>query len=118
MLRNSPFSTILTIILFLFVVSCNKDQTCRAQIIVVDINGIAVSGATVKLYIPASTGLTNTNVESIKTTNANGLAEFAYKDPVILNIKATTISPKKINDTTDIIKLDRSKTVQKTVIIN
>jgi hypothetical protein len=118
MSRNSQFSAILAIILSLCVISCNKDQTCRAQITVVDKNGIAVSGAVVKLYIPPSAGLTNTNVESVKTTNANGLAEFAYKDPVILNIKATTASPNRINDTTDIIKLDRAKTVQKTVIIN
>ncbi len=117
MSRNSQFSAILVIILSLFVISCSKDQTCRAQITIVDKNGIAVSGAVVKLYVPPSV-VPNTNVESIKTTNANGLAEFAYKDPVILTIKATTLSPNRINDTSDIIKLDRGKTVQKTVIIN
>jgi hypothetical protein len=94
-----------------FFTECNKDQTCRAQITVVDKNGAIASGASVTLFVaPISTF---PNIEVTKTTNANGLAEFAYKDPVILNIKA--VLGQKRSDTTELIKLERGKTVQKTV---
>jgi hypothetical protein len=113
----SRFKALLTIIsvvvISIFSSQCKKDQTCRAQITVVNNAGVAVSGATVKLFIQS---IPNSDVEVTKTTNANGLAEFAYKDPVILNIKATI--PGKMSDTTELIKLERAKTVQKTVALN
>jgi hypothetical protein len=102
------------IIASLFLTLCKKDQTCRAQITVVDGNGLTISGATVTLFVaPIPSAFPDIIVT--KTTNANGLAEFAYKDPAILNIKAT-LGIKK-NDTTEIIKLERAKTIQKTTII-
>jgi hypothetical protein len=93
--------------------ACRGDQTCRAQITVVNVSGVPVSGASVKLYV-APEGL-YPNIESEKTTNANGLAEFAYKDPVILNIEARLNNLK--SDSTELIKLDKGKTNQKTVTI-
>jgi hypothetical protein len=102
------------IIASLFLTLCKKDQTCRAQITVVDKAGLTISGATVTLFTK-KIGL-NPDIEITKTTNANGLAEFAYKDPVILDIKATL--GLKRNDTLELIKLEKAKTVQKTVIIN
>ncbi len=110
----SRFKVLLTIIsivvVSIFSAGCKKDQTCRAQITVVDISGVAVSGASVTLYLK---NIPNSDVQVTKTTNANGLAEFAYKDPVILDIKAKR--GLNINDTTELIKLERAKTVQKTV---
>jgi hypothetical protein len=101
------------IIASLFLTLCKKDQTCRAQITVVDQNGLTISGATVTLFVAPP--LSYPDIEVTKTTNANGLAEFAYKDPAILNIKAT-LGIKK-NDTTELIKLERAKTIQKTTVI-
>ena len=65
--------------------SCNKDKTCHGKVKVVDTNGAAISGATVRLSAPSVSG----DVVYDGTTDGSGDASFEVKLPAIFDVLAT-----------------------------
>jgi len=85
----SKISAITGVILLLSVIfistSCNKDKTCHGKVKVVDTNGVALSGATVKLSAPSVSG----DVVYTNVTDGSGMASFDVKLPAIFDVYAT-----------------------------
>jgi hypothetical protein len=65
--------------------SCNKDKTCHGKVKVVDSNGAAIAGATVKLAAPSVNG----DVVYENVTDGSGDASFDVKLPAIFDVTAT-----------------------------
>ena len=66
--------------------SCNKDKTCHGKVKVIDITGVTVSNATVKLSAPSVGG----DVVYNGTTDGSGEASFDVKLPAIFDVLATS----------------------------
>lgn len=85
----SKISAITGVILFMAVMfvstSCNKDKTCHGKVKVIDSNGVAISGATVKLSAPSVSG----DVVYTGTTDGSGMSSFDVKLPAIFDVTAT-----------------------------
>ena len=99
--------------------SCaKKDETCTAVIKVVGVNGTPANGARVTLTSNFGLGTNNelaTYLPAEKLTDLNGLAEFTFRQPAILDIEVTHITSSEIS--TDLIKLEVGKTVSKTITL-
>jgi len=85
----TKISAVIAVIALLSVVfvssSCNKDKTCHGKVTVVDTNGTAISGATVRLAAPSVSG----DVVYDGTTDGSGMASFDVKLPAIFDVTAT-----------------------------
>lgn len=68
--------------------SCNKDKTCHGKVKVIDTNGVAISGAKVKLSAPSVSG----DVVYEANTDGSGEASFDVKLPAIFDVLATHIA--------------------------
>lgn len=71
-------------------IACRKKGDTSATITVVDLNGVAVGGATVELHTrdipaPGAPGI----VEQTATTDASGQATFIFELEAVLTIEAT-----------------------------
>ena len=101
----------------ILITSCEKDNTCRAIVTAIDINGVPVSGVNIKLWIPSSL-LEYPNQETISwpqaITTSNGQAAFNFKNESVLEIEAT----KGGLYGTGFIVLKQGVLVQQQVILN
>ncbi len=103
--------------LFFIIISCEKDNFCRATILIVDLNNNPVSGANVKLWIPNSS-LEYPGKQTInwpeQITESDGQAFFVFKNESVLEIEAK----KGALFGTGFIVLKRGLNVQQQVILN
>lgn len=84
--RISAITGVLALLSVMFIsTSCNKDKTCHGKVKVVDTNGTAISGATVRLAAPSVGG----DVIYDGKTDGSGLASFEVKLPAIFDVTAT-----------------------------
>jgi hypothetical protein len=108
------FSSLFLLSLLVLATSCNHDKSCKAVIKVVDTDGSTpVGDAKVELFATISTvsGPVTADLKAEAITGSDGTAEFQFKLPAILDIRATKGS--KVG--TGIIKLEEKETVNKTV---
>ncbi len=114
LISKSIFSFLLVLSLMIAGTSCNHDKSCKAVIKVVDIDGSTpVGDAKVELFATISTvsGPVTADLKAEGVTGSDGTAEFQFKLPAILDIRAT----KGSKVATGIIKLEEKETVKKTV---
>lgn len=113
--RSLLFTVPVTVLAFVLLLStgCKKDTECDATITVIDVNGVPVPGALVKLTATGQNG--PGDVVDQQTTDAFGKTHHTFKLPAIFNIEAT--SPPKTNNNADVIRLEIGETVEKTVTI-
>ncbi|TND10455.1 MAG: hypothetical protein FD123_97 [Bacteroidetes bacterium] len=113
LLLSGPVAIIALVVLLS--TGCKKDTECDATITVVDINGVPVPGALVKLTAVGQNG--PGDVVDQQNTDAFGKTHHTFKLPAIFNIEATTTSPPKTNNNADVLRLEIGETVEKTVTI-
>tara|TARA_A100001035_G_scaffold233241_1_gene195858 strand:- start:595 stop:969 length:375 start_codon:yes stop_codon:yes gene_type:complete len=124
MSNNILKSIILSVALVFFLpfYSCKKTKETIGIVIVKDINGQLISGATVTLHqdgqISPQGNLTDPSVRRTETTDSNGRAQFIYDLEAVLNISVTKIDGNDQLSGTGIIRLLREKTVTQQVEIN
>jgi hypothetical protein len=115
--------TILTLTGLLLVISfaiifssCKKTSSANAIITVVDPAGKNVAGANVVLRndsVQSPTTGAQANIFQEATTDLSGKAEFSFKWEAVLFVTATKGALSK----KDYVRLEQSKTVEKTVIL-
>jgi hypothetical protein len=96
--------------------SCKKTSPANAIITVVDATGKSVAGAKVVLRndsVQSPTTGAQAIIYQEATTDLSGKAEFSFKWEAVLFITATKGALSK----KDYIRLEQSKTVEKTVIL-
>ena len=105
---------------FLTISSCQKAKDTIGVIIVKDVDRNPVSGATVVLHQNAATTYQDIDPGIIKTdiTDANGRAEFTYELEAILQVDVEKIEGNDIYTGTNVIRLLKGKTVEKTIEIS
>lgn len=115
-LKSSVLTFVSLFLLFTGIFSCKKTGPAEALVSIRDTNGKAVAGATVVLrqdtVINANTGV-QANINEKKTTDSQGNAFFSFQWEAVLNVEVS----KGTLTETDYIRLEQSKTVQKTVIL-
>tara|TARA_B100001142_G_scaffold330061_1_gene395955 strand:- start:4511 stop:4888 length:378 start_codon:yes stop_codon:yes gene_type:complete len=99
--------------------SCQKANDTIGVIVVKDVNRNVVSGATVVLHQNDATNYQDPDPRIIKTdiTDANGRAEFTYELEAVLQIDVEKVEGNNIYTGSNVIRLLRGKTVEKTVEI-
>ena len=113
------FSLSLITSVLLSSISCKKeDETCTAVIKVVTVNGTPANGA--KVTLTSEHGLAEAPeladyLPAEKLTDLNGLATFEFKLPAILDVQVVHVSSTAVSS--DLIKLEVGKTVNKTVTL-
>ena len=104
------------------ITSCQKAKDTIGVIIVKDINGNTVAGATVVLHQDGMTSPqgedTNPAIKKDDVTDANGRAEFTYELEAILNVDVVKTEGNNVYTGSNIIRLLKEKTVTKVVEIN
>lgn len=112
-LKNLAFAVLLASAGFS---SCKKNGPAEAVITVVDSIGARISGAIVTLKQDSVINPVN-NVQAsanqVKQSDASGQAFFSFKLEAVLNIEVE----KGSKSARDFIRLEQSKTVDKTVVI-
>jgi hypothetical protein len=96
--------------------SCKKTTSANAIITVVDPSGKNVAGAKVVLRndsVQSPTTGAQANIYQEATTDLSGKAEFSFKWEAVLFVTATKGALSK----KDYVRLEQSKTVEKTVIL-
>jgi len=96
--------------------SCKKDGPARAEITVVNANGVPVAGATVLVHqdtIKSPVTGSQAIISDIQTTDSDGKSLHEFPLEAILNIDVSSGKLKA----SDYIRLEKSKTVIKTVIL-
>jgi len=87
--KISAITGVLMLFTLMFIASsCNKDQTCRGTVTVLDTVGAAVASANVKLSAPSVGG----DVVYDGTTDGSGTVTFDVKLPAIFDVYATKAS--------------------------
>ena len=106
-------------VLILSSVSCAKeDETCTVIVKVVGASGTPANGAKVTLTSLQGLGESKELADYLpaeKLTDYTGSAEFTFKYPAILDIEVTHVSSAQISS--DLIKLEVGKTVNKTITL-
>jgi hypothetical protein len=104
------------------ITSCQKAKDTIGVIIVKDINGNTVAGATVVLHQDGMTSPqgedTNPAIKKDDITDANGRAEFTYELEAILNVDVVKEEGNNVYTGSNIIRLLKEKTVTKVIEIN
>ena len=102
--------------------SCQKAKDTIGVIIVKNVNGNTVPGATVTLHqdgaISHQGSSTNPDLRKTDVTDANGRAEFTYELEAIFQVDAEKIDGNNIYTGSNIIRLLKEKTVTLVVEIN
>jgi hypothetical protein len=118
--KCSPGNLVLpaAIVLFIFsvFVSCKKTGPADANIHVIDSMGKSVAGATVVLRqdtVKNANGV-QANIYEKKTTDSGGNASFSFKWEAVLNVEIK----KGLDSISDYIRLEQSKTIDKTFTLN
>jgi hypothetical protein len=94
--------------------SCKKDGPARAEIIVVDVTGAPVEGATVTLHqdtLKSPVTGAQATISDVKTTDSDGKTSHEFPLEAILNVDVVKGKLK----VSDYIRLEKSSTVSKTV---
>ena len=106
----------------LFLSACAKDKETIALIIVKDSSGQIVSNAGVTLSPDptiSSGGLyPESSLTKSKTTDSNGRASFTYELEAILNVEVSKLIGNTTYTGSNIIRLQRGKTIKKVININ
>ena len=113
-------SRLLIVFITLFSLSsCYEEPLTKGIITVYDMEGNAVSGATVKLYQEDIVGVTQTDVVSTLVSDFNGQTEHVLELEALMNVEAYTLTDAESADTllygTTVIRLTRGKTIYKNI---
>ncbi len=110
-------TTLLLVSLVAFTFSCKKTTPAEANITVVDSLNRPVGGASVVLrqdsVINPNTGI-RADIFQEKITSSDGNAHFEFEWEAVLNVEIT----KDVLSAKDYIRLEQSKTVTKTIMID
>lgn len=116
MKKTIPYLFLIFVLAFNW--NCKKSGPAEAIITVRDSLGLPVSGARVILrqdsVVNATTGV-RADVFQEQVTGSTGDAVFSFELEAVLNIE---IIKDSINKADEYIRLEQSKTVRKTVVIN
>lgn len=119
MMRNKLKILLMALVVFIMTstISCDKDNSCRAIVIAVDVNGTPIYDVNIKLWVPDNS-LEYPNQQTIswpqQTTDISGQANFIFKNEAVLEIEAT----KGILYGTGFIVLKQGLLVSQEVILN
>lgn len=117
-------SHIIPVLIMIFVVmgfvssitSCKKDGPARAEITVVDVKGAPVEGATVVLHqdtLKSPVTGAQASISDVKISDADGKTSHEFPLEAILNVDISMGSRR----VSDYIRLEKSNTVSKTLIL-
>lgn len=96
--------------------SCKKDGPARAEITVVNASGVPIAGATVLVHqdtIKSPVTGAQAVISDVQTTDSDGKSLHEFPLEAILNIDVSSGKLKA----SDYIRLEKSKTVIKTVVL-
>ena len=113
---------VLALVISSVFISCEKAKDTIGIIIVKNTSGETIPGATVTLHrdgaISQQNTTTNPDLRKTNTTDANGRAEFTYELEAIFQVDVAKTDGNNTYTGTNVIRLEREKTVTQTVEIN
>jgi len=120
---NRISKSVLIIAFSLFIISlnsCKKPEDTKAIITVVDVNGVTVEGAKVKLHQDGqiSQGGQYSEVSDEQETDNNGQTEHIFEHEAILNVSVNKWVGTNELTGENVIRLLKHKTVSKTIEID
>tara|TARA_B100001540_G_scaffold317560_1_gene351261 strand:- start:608 stop:970 length:363 start_codon:yes stop_codon:yes gene_type:complete len=119
MYYNKLLQLIICFCVFVFVVSCEKEELTKAIIVVVDNQNNRVDGATVTLSLPiVGSGIQQLNTTDTKITDLNGETEHVFVNEAIMNINVyKVLAPNDTIKGQNVIALQKGSTIEKKVEI-
>ena len=120
---NKIFKGLLITIFFIFAIllnSCKKPADTKAIITVVDINGAIVEGAKVRLHQDGQISQSGqySEVSDEQWTDYNGQTEHVFEHEAILNVDISKWIGTNELVGSNVINLQKNKTVSKTIEID